>query len=57
MLLDPKWFVRVRSGLGYEVPGRTEFTSPYLIQANDADEAEEKILNTWTITGERGFLD
>ena len=44
MLLDPKNGLYVfEVVLGYEVPGRTEFTSPYLIQANDADEAEEKI--------------
>jgi hypothetical protein len=31
--------------LGYRVNGEEEFTMPYLIQANDPDEAEDKVMD------------
>ena len=45
MLFDPEEGLYVFEViLGYKVNGKTEYTTPCLVQADDADEAEEKAL-------------
>lgn len=45
MLLDPQEGLYVfEVALGFNIDGAKEYTTPYLVQADDPEEAEEKVL-------------